>query len=115
TTAPEVSLDEFPACPVDALDAADGPVEITYWHAMTADNNDAIEALVERYNSSQDRVVVKVEGQGGYSEVADKYYQSGDSARPDVVMFPEWGFQQAIESQSIVPAAACIEASGFDT
>jgi len=107
-------LDEYPPCPTDALDAAAGPVEITYWHGMNANNEQALADLTDRYNASQDRVVVRLENQGGYQEVFDKYYQSGTSARPELVMFPEWGFQQAIDSDTFVPAAACIEAAAFD-
>lgn len=115
TTPTEVSLDEYPACPTDALDGADGPVEITYWHGMTADNEEALQFVTEQYNASQDRVVVELQNQGGYLEVIDKYYQSGASGRPDLVMFPEYGFQQAIDSETIVPVEACVRDAGFDT
>lgn len=108
-------LDEFPPCPTGQLDSADGPVEITYWHGMNANNEQALQALTDGYNSSQSRVHVTLQNQGGYQEVFDKYYQSGAGARPDLVMFPEWGFQQAIDSRTFVPAGACIESSGFDT
>lgn len=116
TTAPvEVSLDGYPECPTDALDDADGPIEITYWHGMTADNEEALQFVVDQYNSSQDRVVVDLQNQGGYLEVIDKYYQSGDSGRPDIVMFPEYGFQQAIDSDTVIPVEVCVRDAGFDT
>lgn len=108
-------LDEFPPCPTDLLAEASGPVDITYWHGMNANNEQALQTLTDAYNAGQDRVRVTLENQGGYQEVFDKYYQSGAGARPDLVMFPEWGFQQAIDSASFVPAGACIESSGFDT
>jgi sn-glycerol 3-phosphate transport system substrate-binding protein len=107
-------LDELPPCPTDALESAAQPVEITYWHGMNANNEAALTELVAQYHAGQDRVRVTLQNQGGYQEVFDKYYQSGADARPDLVMFPEWGFQQAIDSQSFVPAAACLEASGWD-
>ncbi|HWL45015.1 MAG TPA: ABC transporter substrate-binding protein [Ilumatobacter sp.] len=108
-------LDDLPPCPTEALDSAGGVVEITYWHGMNANNEQALHGLTDAYNASQSRVRVTLQNQGGYQEVFDKYYQSGASARPDLVMFPEWGFQQAIDSHTFVPAAACIESSGFDT
>ncbi len=111
----EAPLDAFPPCPTELLDGAAGPVEITYWHGMNANNEQALQALTDTYNASQGKVRVTLQNQGGYQEVFDKYYQSGSSARPDLVMFPEWGFQQAIDSGTFVPAGACIEASGFDT
>ena len=115
TVPPEVSLDGYPDCPTGALDDADGPIEITYWHGMTADNEEALEFVVDQYNSSQDRVVVDLQNQGGYLEVIDKYYQSGASGRPEVVMFPEYGFQQAIDSDTVIPVEACLRDAGFDT
>lgn len=115
TAPPEVSLDGYPECPTDALGDAVDPIEITYWHGMTADNEEALEFVVDRYNSSQDRVVVDLQNQGGYLEVIDKYYQSGASGRPEVVMFPEYGFQQAIDSDTVIPIEVCLRDADFDT
>jgi sn-glycerol 3-phosphate transport system substrate-binding protein len=111
TTTP---LADLPACPTGALDGADGPVEITYWHGLNADNEEALQAVASQYNESQDRVVVDLQNQGGYLEVIDKYYQSGANGRPDLVMFPEYGFQQAIDSDTVVPVEACVQDAGFD-
>lgn len=108
-------LSELPACPTEALAAADGPVELTYWHGLNATNEEALNTLAESYNASQDQVVVSIENQGSYLEALDKFYQSGDSARPDMIMFPEFGFQQAIDSGVFVPVDACIESSAYDT
>jgi sn-glycerol 3-phosphate transport system substrate-binding protein len=117
STSPSTSapIDEYPACPTAALDTADGTVEVTYWHGLNADNEEALQFLTDRYNAEQDRVRVTLQNQGGYLDVIDKYYQSGGSARPDIVMFPEYGFQQAIDSDTIVPAEACIRDADFDS
>lgn len=112
TTTP---LADLPPCPVDALDAASGPVEITFWHGLNADNEDAINRVTDEYNASQDRVRVTAQNQGSYGETIDKYYQSGQGSRPDVVMFPEYMVQQTADSDSVIPIGSCIEASGFDT
>ena len=114
TTVPS-DLDEFPRCPVDALDDASGSIEILFWHGLTASNEAAIVRVVDEYNASQDRVRVIAQSQGGYSETIGKYYQSGVSARPQVVMFPEYMVQQTVDSESVIPVGACVEASGFDT
>ena len=87
---------------------------MTFWHGFNADNEEALHFLTDRYNTEQDRVRVDLQNQGGYLDVIDKYYQSGSSARPDLVMFPEYGFQQAIDSDTIVPAEACVRDAGFD-
>jgi sn-glycerol 3-phosphate transport system substrate-binding protein len=108
-------LDAYPPCPTDALAAAAAPVEITYWHGMNATSEEALTELTDLYNSSQGKVVVRLENQGGYREALDKYYQSGESARPDMIMFPEYGFQQAVDSGTFIPVGKCLEASAFDT
>ena len=109
-----VPIDDLPPCPTAALDAADGTVAVTYWHGLNADNEEALQFLTDRYNAEQDRVRVTLQNQGGYLDVIDKYYQSGSSARPDIVMFPEYGFQAAIDSGTVVPAEACVRDAGFD-
>jgi sn-glycerol 3-phosphate transport system substrate-binding protein len=111
TTTP---LSDLPPCPVDALDAAAGPVEITFWHGLNVDNEDAINRLTDEYNASQDRVRVTAQNQGSYGETIDKYFQSRQESRPDVVMFPEYMVQQTADSASVVPVGACIEAASFD-
>lgn len=111
TTTP---LDTLRPCPVDALDAADGPVDVLMWHGLTGATNDGIEFLAERYNASQDRVRIKLEPQGSYDSTIDKYIQSSQGSRPDLVMFPEYVVQQTIDSDSVIPIGACVQSSGFD-
>ena len=111
TTTP---LDSLPDCPVDALDSAAGPVEITLWHGLNTDNETAIERVTDEYNASQDRVVVRAENQGGYLETIDKYFQSGTGDRPAIVMFPDYSVQRAIDSEALIPVAACTEAAAYD-
>jgi sn-glycerol 3-phosphate transport system substrate-binding protein len=112
TTTP---LDALPPCPVDALDGGGGTVEITFWHGLNVDNEEAIRRVTDDYNASQDRVRVRAENQGGYLETIDKFFQSNVSARPAIVMFPDYAAQQAIDSGALIPAQACTEAAGFDT
>lgn len=112
TTTP---LDSLPPCPVDALDGADGPIEITFWHAMGQDLETALIELTDSYNASQDRVEVTLQNQGGYTENIDKYLQSAQDSRPDIVQMTEYMVQQMADSDTVVPIGACIEASGYDT
>lgn len=111
TTTP---LDAFPDCPVDAIDAATEPIEITFWHALNATNEDAINRITDEYNAVQDRVEVRAENQGGYKEAIDKYFQSSQDSRPDVIMFPEYVVQRTVDSGSVIPIGACLEAAAYD-
>ncbi len=111
TTTP---LDTLRSCPVDALDGAGGTVEVLMWHGLTGATDDGIEFLADQYNASQDRVRIKLEPQGSYESTIDKYVQSSQSSRPDLVMFPEYVVQQTIDSDSVIPIGACVQAAGFD-
>jgi sn-glycerol 3-phosphate transport system substrate-binding protein len=111
TTTP---LHQLPDCPVGALDGVTEPVEITFWHGLNVDNQEALQRVVDDYNASQTRVRVNAQNQGGYLETIDKYYQSNQNDRPEVVMFPEYSVQRAIDSQSMIPVQACAEASALD-
>ena len=103
-------------CPVDALEAADGPVEVEFWHAMTASNEETLTAMVRDYNQSQDRVHVNLVFTGSYDETLDRYLTGLRSEElPQLVQLEETTLQTMIDSGSTVPAAACVEASDFDT
>lgn len=114
TTLPTL-LDELPACPVDALGSATGPVEITFWHGMTADLEAALTRITEGYNASQTQVSVVLQNQGGYEDVMDKYLQSGPNSRPDLVQAPEYALQVLRDNESFVPIEACMVAADFDS
>ncbi|MDQ3468999.1 MAG: hypothetical protein M3487_04405, partial [Actinomycetota bacterium] len=87
TTTPLASL---APCPVDALDDITSPVEITFWHGLGSTLEETLTTLTNEYNASQDKVVVRLENQGGYKQTIDKYLQSGQDSRPQLVMFPEY-------------------------
>jgi sn-glycerol 3-phosphate transport system substrate-binding protein len=112
TTTPLASL---PPCPVDALDGETSPVEITFWFGLGGETENALIELTNEYNASQDKVRVSIENQGGHRQTIDKYVQSGTESRPHMVMMPEYMVQQIADTGSVIPAGACIEASGFDT
>jgi sn-glycerol 3-phosphate transport system substrate-binding protein len=113
TTVP-TPLDDLPGCQVDALATATQPVELTFWHGMTADLEAALTRLTDQYNASQSRVRVLLQNQGGYEDVLDKYLQSGPNSRPDLLQAPEYAVQLLRDNQSFVPVEACMVAADFD-
>ena len=102
---------DFAACPVDALESADEPVRITFWHAMQSAQGDALAELTDLYNASQDRVVVELQNQNGYEELIDKYFQSSPEDRPHVVQMPEYMLQQMADANTVISTTACIQAA----
>jgi sn-glycerol 3-phosphate transport system substrate-binding protein len=107
-------LADLPACPVGALPAGGPPVEILFWHGLSALNDETLTALAERYNGSQDRVRVQIENQGSYDELYAKYAQSKGGDRPDLALFPEYDVQSIVDSGTMIPVGACLEAEGYD-
>ncbi|MBA3302805.1 MAG: ABC transporter substrate-binding protein [Acidimicrobiia bacterium] len=102
-------------CPVDALESAEGPVEIDFWHSMTAANEETLAAMTEDYNASQDRVRVNLAFQGTYDESSDKFVtalRGGDL--PGLVQLEETRLQLMIDSGAVLPAQACVEADDYD-
>ena len=107
-------LDTLPNCQTDALAAVTSPVNITFWHGLSGPLGDELQKLADAYNASQSKVRVTLV-QGTYEETIDKYLQSGQSSRPDLVQMPEYMVQTMVDSQSNVPVEACMKSSGFDT
>jgi sn-glycerol 3-phosphate transport system substrate-binding protein len=112
TTTP---LADLPECPVDALDDVTEPVRITLWYGLSGILEEVLTDLTNEYNAAQDKVRVRIQNQGGYGDVIDKYTQSRRGGRPELVIFPEYTVQQIADSDSVIPVGACIEAGGFDT
>ena len=103
------------ACPVDALEEVAAPVRITFWHGMTAANAETLQELTDAYNESQDEVEVELAFQGDYDEVSDKYLTALRGGElPGLVQLEETRLQLMIDSGSVVPAAACVEAADYD-
>ena len=100
-------------CPVNALDDATGPVQITMWHAMNASLEDTTIALTDEYNASQDRVVVSLVNQSTYSTNFDTYRNASAGDRPNIVQLEETAVQAMIDSGTALPAQACADAAGY--
>jgi sn-glycerol 3-phosphate transport system substrate-binding protein len=105
---------DYAACPVDALDDADAPVRIEFWHTMQSAQGEALATLTAEYNASQDRVVVELQNQTGYEELIDKYFQSRPADRPHLVQMPEYMLQSMADANTVVTTTACIQTDGFD-
>jgi sn-glycerol 3-phosphate transport system substrate-binding protein len=102
-------------CPLKALDRADKPVEITFWHSMTRTNEATLIRLTDAFNASQEKVRVNLVNQTTYEDTVEKFRNAlatGDV--PDVAQLPETFLQQAIDSQAILPIQACVDADKYE-
>lgn len=103
---------DLPTCPVDAIESADGVTEITVWHAWVGLTKRTLESIAEEYNASQDKVKVTVEAQGNYEEMLAKYEAAlaDPDSLPDIVLSEDTTTQFMIDSGTIMPAQACLDA-----
>lgn len=103
------------ACPVHALDDAAGQVEVTVWHTYVGLTNRTLNKLADAYNTSQEKVRVRVENQGAsYEELLRKYRQgipSGDL--PAIGIMEDTNTKFLADSGTIIPAAVCAKADGY--
>jgi sn-glycerol 3-phosphate transport system substrate-binding protein len=103
-------------CPVDALDDAEGRVEVVAWHTQAAQPLTTLEELVGEYNGSQDRVRVRLENQGAsYAEIQRKFNQAVASRQlPALIMVDDTFTRSMADSGVVLPAQACFDADGTD-
>lgn len=105
----------LPACPVGAIDATGAPVEITFWHAMTRANEEALIGLTDEFNAEQDDVKVTLVNQTSYADTFTKYKAGlGSGELPDLVQIEDTGLQLMIDSKSVLPAQSCVDATDYD-
>src|SRR3954453_20442653 len=64
--------DKIP-CPHGELAKVTKPVNISYWHGLTAANKDELDTLTKPFNGSQNKVRVSCVAQPTYAEVREKY------------------------------------------
>lgn len=99
-------------CPVEALASADGPVEIDLWHTEIGLNLKALQAIVDRYESSQDKVQVNLQYQGTFEEQLKKYEDASadPDSLPDIVSPDDTVTQFMADSGTVIPVQSCIDA-----
>ncbi len=110
---------ELPTCPLDALDEADGPVEVNLWYGgIGGPTKDTLDDLIATFNASQDDVVVTASDQGASFAAVYRKFEgtaSADTAQlPDLVMLENTQLQALADSGLVLPAEACMEADGYE-
>ena len=99
----------------EARPTAAGPVSIDFWHSEQAASQTALQALIDRFNASQDEVKVRLLFQGGPPELTVKLVnslRSGDV--PALVEVSEGDSQIMVDSRQVTPVQQFIDAEGYD-
>ncbi len=105
-------------CPVAALDDAKGPVKVNMWFSGLVDPPlGVLTDMVERYNASQDKVVVTANNQGNaYQEGLEKYQgaSSTPSQLPQIMYLEDTMLGELVDKGQVLAAEACMLADDFD-
>lgn len=100
----------------DALTKASGPVKVSFWHSMSGKNGDALNAMVNAFNTQNaGKIVVEPVFQGNYDDTVTKYKASvQQKATPAVIQIYDIGTRFMIDSKQTIPAQAFVDKDGFD-
>lgn len=105
-------------CPLDALDEADGVVDVNLWFGgLVEPPSTVIVELAEEFNASQDKVRVSTDNQGvAYAEVLRKYNgaASTPSQLPDMIYLEDTALGEMVDKGQVLPAEACMLADDYD-
>lgn len=92
------------------------PVQITFWHAMSGKNGQALNKMVNDFNSSHKDIKVTAQFQGKYDEEINKL-KSAEKANgaPDIAQVYDIGTRFMIDSKWAVPMQTLIDNDKYDT
>ncbi|AXY24606.1 ABC transporter substrate-binding protein [Suicoccus acidiformans] len=95
---------------------AQEPVELVFWHAMGGNLGEALQAIVDQFNESQDGIHVTAQYQGSYDETLTKLRSqaSGSEVGADLVQVFEVGTTFMIDSGLTVPVQDYIDKTGYN-
>ena len=90
--------------------------KITWWHAMSGVNGDAVNKIVDGFNKSQSNIKVEAVFQGTYDDLLAKLNTAiASNAAPALVQVYDIGQVYMRDSGQIVPMQAFIDRDKFDT
>lgn len=109
---------ELPDCPLDDLEAAEGPVEVELWYGgLGGETQTTMEQMAVRFSDSQDQIQVTTNNQGGsYEEVLRTYESAANNPDqlPQIIYLEDTSLGQMVDRGQVLPAEACMEADGYD-
>jgi sn-glycerol 3-phosphate transport system substrate-binding protein len=114
--AAEAPAAEAPAAEAPAAEAPAGDkITLEFWHAMGGNLGELVQELVDRFNASQDAIVVNATYQGSYDDTYNALLASFESGgTPNIVQNFDLSSQTMIDTGRLVPAWQLMEADGYD-
>jgi sn-glycerol 3-phosphate transport system substrate-binding protein len=109
----EASADEE----ADEEMAASGDViTLEFWHAMGGDLGELVDELTQRFNESQDEIVVNATFQGNYDDTYNALLAAFEAgSEPNIVQNFDLATQTMIDTEQIVPVYELMEQDGYDS
>lgn len=114
--APSAPAAEAPATEAPAAEAPAGDkITLEFWHAMGGNLGELVQELVDRFNASQDAIVVNATYQGSYDDTYNALLASFESGgTPNIVQNFDLSSQTMIDTGRLIPAWQLMEADGYD-
>ncbi|HWC82258.1 MAG TPA: ABC transporter substrate-binding protein [Pseudonocardiaceae bacterium] len=98
----------------DALNGQ-GEVDLTFWHAMSGTNGDALTKLVNQFNQlHQGKIKVTLNYKGQYDTALAAYKNASAAQRPDLMQMYDIGTRYMIDSKSVLPMQSFIDKDHYD-
>jgi sn-glycerol 3-phosphate transport system substrate-binding protein len=89
---------------------------MTWWHAMSGVNGEALNKIVTGFNGSQSKIKVTTVFQGNYDDLLAKLNTAiASNAAPALVQVYDIGQRYMYDSQQVVPMQAFIDRDKFNT
>ena len=101
-------------CGLDSFAQAKKPVEVKFWHTMSRANADWLEETTAAFNRTQSDVHVTLVQFANYQDLLTKYLAGlATKDLPDLFQPEDTTVQRMIDSQSVVPVQACVDADHY--
>ncbi|HEY5172408.1 MAG TPA: extracellular solute-binding protein, partial [Acidimicrobiia bacterium] len=101
-------------CGLDAFAKATKPIEVKFWHEMSRANADWLVKETASFNTSQHDVHVTLVQFANYQDLLTKYLSGlSTKALPDLFHPEDTTVQRMIDSQSVMPVQACVDADHY--
>jgi sn-glycerol 3-phosphate transport system substrate-binding protein len=92
-----------------------GPVQIEIWHSEPAANEDTLKRMIDRFNASQDEVVVRPVYQGSPEDLMTKLMASTGSGQvPAIAEMMETYIQRLVDSGFVAPVQDFVDRENYD-
>jgi sn-glycerol 3-phosphate transport system substrate-binding protein len=107
----------LPPCPIGALAHATQPVHVEVWYQLSGKVESTFLSLIQQYNASQTKVVVKADPQGASYPELMKAYAAGIPSKqlPDIAMMEDTTAKFMADSGTVLPAQSCFDAANIST